>query len=218
MADEGFASTNIFRVMVDPRGFMRSVMQGAHQRRWPIIGIVGLLSAWNKGYMLDLGSRYSLGMILLITVILALPIGYITIYASSFVLYWVGKIFRGKASYAAVVSAVIWASVPKIFQCVIWACLILLWGSLIFSPTALSINPIPPLFAILTGVSMIFSIWGFVILLHTLGEVQGLSAWITLWNVVLAAIVFILFYLALQWIFLEATASEATMSIIYEFK
>jgi hypothetical protein len=45
-------------------------------------------------------------------------------------------------------------------------------------------------------------VWGFIILLHTLGEVQGFSAWKALVNVIIPVVIVVGAWLLLGWIFM----------------
>jgi len=110
----------------------------------------------------------------------------------------VGKLIKGKGTFKQVRAATYWASVPVVVSVVIWILLMLTHGNTLFVPgyekqligAALSIN------VIACTAQIVLGIWGFIIFLHALGEVQGFSAWMALLNAFLAGLaLFILLFL-----------------------
>ena len=45
---------------------------------------------------------------------------------------------------------------------------------------------------------LFFYVWGFVISLHTIGQVQGFSAWMSLWNYILAGVIVLVIALLVE--------------------
>src|SRR3990167_3443721 len=154
---------------------------------------------FGKAYTFGLGSAYTLGHILLFCLIFAIPVGYILLYVTAFILYWVGKIFNGKASFEEVFAAFTWTRVPEFFILMIWFALIGFFGPNAFTAIIVTATPIPLFVLGLIGLQMVFAIWEAVILFHALGEVQGLSAWIAIWNVFFAWIVLFFIDLTFNW-------------------
>ena len=89
---------NIFKVMSDPRGYIRSLPK-AKIGRLPIYlaWVIGMLYLMRQSASYNLSLEYSFGMILVAAAILAIPFGYIIMYLFTFFVYWAGKLFKGKA-------------------------------------------------------------------------------------------------------------------------
>lgn len=180
---------NPFNVMVDPRGFMRLVMVKKKTSGWFLAFMTGAVWLLAKAYAFDLGLRFSLIQILIGCLILSIPVGYGLIHLVSIFLYWTGKIFNGKGEYSGVYQAYLWTRVPELFFLLSWFGLILIFGVQTFTPFLSNAAFIPPMVMALIGVQVIFAVWQVIILLHALGEVQGLSSWIVIWNVLLTWII-----------------------------
>lgn len=182
-----------------PRKTIRAIIE--YNKNYRII----LLSAiYGFQYMLQSAQYFSLGqgtsllLLLLFAIIFAIPAGYIIFNVMSFFYYWIGKLIKGKGSFKEIRAATIWSSVPMVLTCLIWIILMIFHGNSLFvagyetqltgGAAALSMT--------LGFVQLAIGIWGLVIFLHALGEVQGFSAWMALLNAVLAGIVvFILLFL-----------------------
>jgi uncharacterized membrane protein len=147
---------------------------------------------------LSLGQNASLNFIILFSLILSIPIGYVVFNVLSAFYFWLGKLIKGRGRFKEIRAAAYWSNVPMVITCLIWIILIFFHGNSLFiagyerkligTAAALNIG--------LGVIQIIIGIWGFIILLHTLGEVQGFSAWMALLNLVLALLaIFILLFL-----------------------
>lgn len=186
-------------IWIHPRKTIRAIVE--YNKNYRIV----LLSAiYGFQYMLQsvqyfsLGQGTSLALILLFAVIFAIPAGYITFNVMSFFYYWLGKLIKGKGSFKEVRAATVWSSVPMVVTCLIWIILMIFHGNNLFVAgyeTQLT-GGAAALTMTLGFVQLAIGIWGLIIFLHALGEVQGFSAWMALLNAVLAGIVvFILLFL-----------------------
>ena len=124
--------------------------------------------------------------IIVSSLVLAIPVGYALVYLGAFVLYWTGKIFNGNASYEDVYQAYLRVQVTQFFMILSWVGLIGIYGQFAFTPALIMGNVLPIAVIGLVGMQVIFKIWQAVILFHTLGEVQGCSAWVMIWNVLIS--------------------------------
>ena len=185
--------------MSNPREFIHQGLPKTNRASWVFAWLLGMTYLFGKAYTFGLGSAYTLGHILLFCVIFAIPVGFILLYVTAFALYWVGKIFNGVASFEEVFGAFVWTRVPEVFILIIWFLLIEFFGSAAFTATVITAVPIPLFVLGLIGLQMVFAIWEAVILFHSLGEVQGLSAWIAIWNVFFAWVVLFFIDLIFNW-------------------
>lgn len=154
------------------------------------------LLSWIYGFPLllqlaqncSLGESYSAGAIVLGCAILALGIGLLGINIISGLLYWVGTWIGGKGSFNHVRTAVLWSNVPNTFNVVIWIGMLLVFGTSLFTRTFSETYFTGMQLGFVFGaflVQTVVSIWGFVILLKGLSEVQGFSVWKALLNVLI---------------------------------
>ena len=184
--------TNPFRVMIDPRGFMKDLSPSVRRYSWLVAWVFGTVLLMTKAFAFSLGVNNEAGWIFLLAVIFGIPVGYLAIYLYSFFLHITGKIFRGRATFQQIVDAYTWTRIVEIFPLLSWICLMGLFGKFAFSPDFLNSQQYALLIFGLIGVQALSQVWEIVILFHTLGEVQGLSAWITIWNVLFASVLFLI--------------------------
>ncbi|MCB1116697.1 MAG: YIP1 family protein [Chlamydiia bacterium] len=184
---------------IHPRKTIRAILE--YNKNFRII----LLSAfYGFQYLLQsvqyfsLGQSTSLPLILLFCVIFAIPAGYIMFNVMSAFYFWIGKLIKGKGSFKEVRAATVWSSVPMVISCLIWIILMIFHGNNLFVAgyeTHL-VGGAALLSMVFGVVQLAIGIWGLIIFLHALGEVQGFSAWMALLNAVLAGIaIFILLFL-----------------------
>jgi hypothetical protein len=184
-----YMKKNIFKVMIDPRGFIKEIPTSK-------IGKIPLLLAWVVGLVILMreaaGFQLSLTIpfsyILLGCLLLAIPFGYIILNLFSLLILWSGKLFKGIASYNQIVSALTYSRVPEIFVVICWVLIILLLGPSAFTQIYVLME-LPQIVMILIFTQTFFYIWEFVISLHTIGQVQGFSAWMSLWNLILSGVI-----------------------------
>lgn len=175
-----------FKVMTDPRGFMRSPAAQVRGLHWILAAMVGFVWLLGKFYLYALGMQYTLVQILIGSLIFAIPVGLVIFCVSAFCLHLTGKIFRGKGTFKDLYSAFAWSRVPEFFQLISWIALIVMNGRSVFTPALVAQDQMSVAVLILLVVQIVFSFWKSIILFHTVGEVQGFSAWIAIWNVVFA--------------------------------
>lgn len=189
-----------FGMWIKPRQTIRTVLdeRSTNYRFLWLCLIYGLQYMFQASQFMALGQSSSLLMILLFSVILAIPVGYIVFNVMSFFYFLLGKLIKGKGSFKEVRAATYWSSVPLVVSVVVWVILMLMHGNNLFVPgyekqlvgMAVSLN------VVFGFVQIAIGIWGLVILLHALGEVQGFSAWMALLNVFLGGLaIFILLFL-----------------------
>lgn len=196
---------SVFRIAIEPRAFMREFDPSLAKFNWLIAWLMGTVLLFSKAFAFTLGLSYSFIGIFLFAVVFGIPAGYILIYLYSFLLYWTGKIFRGKATFCEVKDAYVWTRILEIFPLISWLGLMALFGREAFTPLFLGNESYGLIVFGLIGLQGIFQIWETVILFHTLGEVQGLSAWVTIWNVLFASVLLLIIDGSINWIISSST-------------
>lgn len=160
--------------------------------------IYGFLYMLQISQFLALGQSSSLLIIIILSAVLAIPVGYIVFNISSFFAFLLGKLIKGKGSFKQIRAATYWSTVPMVVVLLFWIFCIVINGNSLFVPgyekrlveSAATIN------IVISIAQFALAIWGLIIYLHALGEVQGFSAWMALLNVFLAGLaIFILLFL-----------------------
>lgn len=181
---------NPFAVMVHPRRFMRSPYARRKGVHWWLAGIAGLNYLFTKSSFFALGYSLPLWLILLIDLVLAVPVGIVSFYLAAFLLQITGKIFRVKAKFHELYAAFAWSRVPVIFQLLIWAIFLGMFGTAAFTAQFANSSNASIVVPILMLIYLGLFVWELVILTHTVAEVQRTSAWFAIWNVLITYIVF----------------------------
>ncbi len=194
-------SKNVFRIMVEPRKFMREFNPSLKKYNWLIAWLMGTVIVLSKSFSLSLGMNHSVSMIFLAAIVFGIPVGYIMIYVYSFFLYWTGKVFCGQATFCQIKDAYVWTRILDIFPLISWLCLMALFGKNAFTPLFLNDENYSLIVIGLIGLQGVFMVWETVILFHTLGVVQKLSAWITIWNVLFSSVLFLILDGSINWVF-----------------
>lgn len=124
--------------------------------------------------------------ILFSAVIIAPFIGMVGLSVSAWFLQWTGRLIGGKGDFQNVRCSIAWSNVPNVFTIAMWGVLVGVFGTDTFRKDFVdaTFNGYQSgiLFLVFL-IESIASIWGFVILLKTLSEVQGFSVWKALLNV-----------------------------------
>lgn len=173
----------------NPRDTIRAIVKFNPKYLFVLLsGIYGFPLLLQFAQNLSLGERTSSLAIFIGSLVLSVFIGMLGITVISGLLYWTGQWIGGKASFQNVRAAVAWANVPNTANIVIWLVMIGVFGARLFTrgfaeTTFVGSELAIVFFAFLLQV--VISVWGFVIGLKALGEVQGFSAWKALLNVLI---------------------------------
>ncbi len=183
---------NLFKVMIDPRGSMRSIA------KLPLVFSLLLAFFYGFDYIVTsliqhgaVGSTFSMPLFLLFTIIFSIPLGYVSIVVSAAIILWVGKILSGKASYSELVKALFLPKIVRFFQSILLFFILGIYGRTLF------VGPVMHMFgytffSVIFVAQLVLGFWEFILTLHTIGEAQQFSAWMSLWNLILGSLLFII--------------------------
>lgn len=194
---------NPFEVLINPRGFIYKELYRTKKASPIIAWLLGMTYLFGKAYTFGLGKTYALSHIIVFCIVFAIPIGYFLLYITSFLLYWVGKIFKGGASFEEIFAAFLWTRVPEGFILLGWLGLVGFFGASAFTTSVITQSPIPLIVIGLIGLQVVFSIWQVIILFQALAEVQKISAWIAVWNVLFTWILLFFIDLSFNWLLIK---------------
>jgi hypothetical protein len=201
---------------VHPRATIESRIRIPRKYIWVLAWIYGFSSLLSLCQSFPEVLHIGISAILLWTVILAAPWGYVIFAFWSALVLLAGKIFKGQATFLSVRSAYAWSCVPLIANIPIWLILIIFYGNLLFfgldqgGQVSLP-GPSLVLLFLLLSAKLVFSIWSLVVYLQALAEVQGYSMMRSIGTVVLAAI-FVLVILYFLWALLTHSMNAAMVS------
>lgn len=185
---------------VKPKATIRAIVDT--NNRYGFISLCflyGLIQTIHGAQVASLGANLPVWGIVLLSLVFAIPIGFICFNLSTLVIYFIGKLLRGQGSYYEVRAAVSWPSVTAIFSLIFIGILILTFQEVFFYRNFSEIIPedwrvFLVIFFILA--EAILGVWKFVMFIMALSEVQKFSGWMSLLNVILPGIIFgVLFFL-----------------------
>lgn len=150
----------------------------AFAENWPMVGVIG------------------------IAVILGAILGLISNNFYAGAIMWFGKLFNGKANFHQLRRVVAYALVPTISALILVLLEVLIYGESMFRRgfDVMSMGQPQIIFFYLAAITqMVLGIWGFVLTVAGVSEVQKISTGAAFWNVllpglVIAAVVFIVMY------------------------
>jgi hypothetical protein len=198
-----------FKVFTNPRSVAKKYcLSKSNYGLTSISGIYGFLILLQCLQNFSVGTHYNIWIITLFSLVFAIPVGYVTLSISAWLLFWTGKLLGGEGEFSTIRSALTWSKIPEIVGILGWILLMVVYGSNVFIPAFIQKTYNFNYFNLPTGVmvfQIVFSFWSFVVLLQLLAEVQGFSAWLALINVILKAIVLAVFATVIFWFLTSVT-------------
>lgn len=176
--------------------------------------IYGLAWCFSMAQTLMLGHYYNVVSLVVVSALLAFPIGYVFLSISTAFFWLAGKVFKGKADYYSIRAAVSWSNVPTLLTLLTWLVLIVRYGSNIFisaSPemtTAVSISDICMVLQAIAGV------WAVVILVGSYAQVQSFSNWKSVGCFVIASCLWLLLTLLTIYILMATQQVNVAAALI----
>ena len=136
-----------------------------------------------------------LAAVILVAMISGPAVGLFSLWVSSHLIRLAGNWLGGKGIRENIRAAIGWSSVPAVAALPLWIPQLLLFGSDMFTEETPQLDAQPMLiipFLFIAFVEFVLGTWGFVLLCHTIAEVQGFrSAWRGLGNLMLAGAIVI---------------------------
>ncbi len=176
-------------VWTSPRETIREIVKTNPNRSFGwLCALYGLPTAFSIAQNYSFSAFMPFWAILVASFVLCTVIGAIGISITAWLLHFTGQWIGGKGDYRSIRSAVAWSNVPNSVVIIMWLILIGSFGNFLFTHGfehahfgGFETGLIFLVFLIQT----IAAVWGFIIMLHMLGEVQGFSAWMGFLNVLI---------------------------------
>ncbi len=192
-------------IWVKPRETIRNIIKFNPKHRFVILSFLyGFPMLLHTAQNLNLGETFTTLGIVLVALVLGTFVGMLGILIASGLIFWTGKWIGGKDNFQNVRAAVAWANVPNIVAVFVWIVLFTLFSDSIFLDSFDDMSFKGTDMMIISGslfVQAVISIWSFVILVKSLGEVQGFSAWKGVLNVLIPFFMVGAAIWVLSWIF-----------------
>ena len=189
-------------IWVRPRETIRALISYNVNYRFLLLSaFCGFIYMLQSSQFLSLGQESSLLSILIVSLLLAIPIGYIVFNIAAVFMYFVGKLIKGKGSYKEVRAAIYWASVPNVVSSFLWIIMMIAFGKALFV-TGFEENLPNSLIGMILSVAILhiaIAIWGLIILVKAIVEVQGFSAWMGLLNTFLSWVALSIVLFIITW-------------------
>ncbi|HSX03153.1 MAG TPA: Yip1 family protein [Rhabdochlamydiaceae bacterium] len=153
-----------------------------------LAGVYGFNMLMQVVQSLSLGAEFSLTGILVGALILSPFLGMLMLSIMALLLQWTGRWIGGKGKYLPIRAALAWSNVPNIVNIVLWLILAFYFKRAVFVNGFAGTSFQGSEMLLVTSVFLfqtILSIWSFIILIKSLGQVQGFSAWKGLFNVLI---------------------------------
>jgi hypothetical protein len=176
-------------IWTEPRKTIRLIINANPKFGFLILSAVyGLPVALDLAQSLAVSANIPIWAILIGSLVICTFIGVIGISISAWLLQLTGRWIGGQGNFQTVRAAVTWSNVPNIATILMWLVLFGVFGGQVlnkeFSETQFVGYHAGILFLVML-IETIVSIWGFVILINALAEVQKFSIWRALLNVVI---------------------------------
>ena len=153
--------------------------------------LAALSDALNRASSKGLGDTSPLPLILVMALVTSVIFGPLMLYLGSIILGWTGKWLGGRASREAIGMALAWSMVPIAWSLLLWIPELLIFGTELFSHSAPSVAASPLLFLSFKVAEAVLGCWALVLLLKSLGQVQGFSAWRALGTTLLGLLILV---------------------------
>lgn len=178
-----------FSIWTQPRTTIRSIVSTDPKFGFLVLSVFyGLPLAFNLVQSFGFSSVIPIWAILIGSLVASTFLGVVGISISAGLLFLAGRLIGGKGSFQTIRSAVAWSNVPNFVTILMWIVLLGVFGTQVFgkdfSGTQFIGYQAGILFLVML-IETIVSVWGFIILLNTVGEVQGFSIWKALLNVII---------------------------------
>lgn len=192
-------------IWTEPRKTVRSIVNTDPKFGFVILsGIYGFPMALNLAQNFSLGASIPVWAILIGALIICIILGMIGITISTWLLHFTGRWIGGRGSFQTVRTAVAWSNVPNVVTILMSLILVAMFGRAMFNAAFSATHFMGTQAGIIFIVFLlqaVASIWGFIILLVGLSEVQGFSVWKALLNVLIPFVIVVAIVWLLGWVF-----------------
>lgn len=184
-----------FTMWIRPRATIEHVIKTQPEHMILLLAVLGGISqGLDRATGDSLGDHMPLIAVLMSALVGGAVSGVLQLYIGGALLRWTGKWLGGKAEGVKIRAALAWSNVPVVWGLIVWALAIALFQQELFTADMPRTEADPKMLVVLIALGVAnftLAIWSIVLLVKSLGQVQGFSAWKGLANVLLALLVLI---------------------------
>ncbi len=201
------------KIWTSPKMTIREIVaKNPNHRLVAFCFIYGLAWCLSMAQTLALGHYYSIVALLVASSLIAVPIGYILISITTGFFWLAGKVFGGSSPYESIRTVIAWSNVPTLLSLVIWVLLMIRYGSDIFITSTPDLNSAISIADIAVILQTIAGVWGLVIVVAGMAEVQKFSNWRAFGSLIIASALWLLLtFLAMYLLMLSSQAKLAAV-------
>lgn len=158
-----------------------------------LVALFGLALGYDTAVTQSMGDKYSFGLILIGSPLMGVLNALVYWIIISWLIFWIGnRLFHGDGEWEEVRIAMAWSGIPFIAKLILWIPQLLLFrmdNFTTFSPLLDASVGLSVLFWIFGLLDLVLTIWYFVVLSKSIGEVHGVSALLGFGIILLSMIV-----------------------------
>ncbi len=204
MASKQFDMTPWKSIWLEPRKTIRSIVRTNPKAQfWLLSWLYAFPVLLHMAQSLSLGEVFPIALIVLISAGLAAFVGWASLSILAYILLWTGRWIGGDATFLELRAAVAWANVPNVVNIILWVLLTIEFGALLFTTGFSEMEFMGyqlGLVVVVFILQLTVAVWSFIILIKTIAEVQGFSAWKALLNIFMPLILVLAASYVLAWI------------------
>lgn len=198
-ADPGVHLNPWTSMWLQPRATIRQVIRENPEQSLAVLaGVAGVSKAWDRAVSRSLGDSIPFLGVVAMGIVIGFLAGIASLYLGARLVRWTGEWIGGRAEIENLRAAIAWSNVPVVWVFPLWLIELAVFRSELFTTATPRLDANPSLGYMLVGLGVleiIAGVWGFVLMLKAIGEVQGFSAWKALGNLLLVILVFLVPFL-----------------------
>jgi hypothetical protein len=183
-------------IWTKPRETIRQIVETDPKKYVIVLAMLaGISQTLDRLSTRNYGDSLPVVAILAIGLVLGPIAGIISLYFGGALYRWSGSLLGGQASPEEVRAAIAWSSVPTIFALPLWIPQLLIFGQELFTRETPKIDANPILLVVLLSfafIEIVMGIWGVIVLLKCLGEVNKFSAWKALGSLIIGSLIILI--------------------------
>jgi hypothetical protein len=192
--DQAVAALNPWRsIWIRPRATIQQIIETRpEQYVIALSAVAGIFQSLDNSSMRHEGDERTLPAILAMAIIVGPIAGIITLFLFGFLIAWTGRWLGGVANPLQIRAAIAWSSWPGICVGLLWIPELVLGGREMFTTQTPQIDESSGAAAMLFALTLVefpLGAWALIIFCMCLGQVQGISAWKALGNLLLAGLI-----------------------------
>lgn len=200
------------KIWTSPKETIQAIISRNPNYRFPAMCFIyGFVWCLSMAQTLMMGSYYNSIAIMILSALLAVPMGFILMSITTSFFWLAGKLFRGASHFYHIRAAVAWANVPNLITIATWLILVGVYGSDIF----VSANPEMTSGFNLADLAMLIQvvagIWGLVILIGGIAQVQHFSNWRSFGSLIIVSCLWLVLTFAIMYALLASSNVKVAM-------